>query len=183
MKSPSCNENRIVSTGVQNGNGVYWNTLEDTFAASLGWENHIEECKGQCVNCHCNHGGGVCTCNPPCKEYDPDPDCHDNCYCDNGDDTILFGGWKKDNENLWGPKEPTKKSDFSAIYNQNENIIQVVKSSWVMDCHHCSPCYPGQGDIDTPGDSCLAYVLPPDFLSDDFLEENKKRMVQIRKGN
>jgi hypothetical protein len=36
-----------------------------------------------------------------------------------------------------------------------------------------------QGNIDTPGDEMLSYCLPPDEMSDEWLEENKDRIVLL----
>ena len=41
-----------------------------------------------------------------------------------------------------------------------EITTQVVASEWVAKCRMCSPCFPGQGDLDSPGDF-LTYSLPP----------------------
>jgi len=57
--------------------------------------------------------------------------------------------------------------EFSAIYNTNDNVIQVVKSKYVSLCHYCSPCYPNQGNLDTEGD-LVAYQLPPDCFDDEY---------------
>ena len=59
--------------------------------------------------------------------------------------------------------KPEPKAEYSAIV--GEIYTQVVRSKWVIRCALCSPCYPGQGDPDTPGEF-LAYTLPPDVIGD-----------------
>jgi hypothetical protein len=71
-------------------------------------------------------------------------------------DTWLYGYIKNDqNEYVFDDT-----ADFSCIINNNENTIQVTRSSFYGKCFHCSPCYPNQGDLHTPGD-LTAYHLPP----------------------
>ena len=50
-------------------------------------------------------------------------------------------------------------SEYSLIV--GETYTQVVWSKQTKRCTLCSPCYPGQGDLDTPGDF-LSYDLPPE---------------------
>jgi hypothetical protein len=77
---------------------------------------------------------------------------------DGSESTLLIGDWKKDEQGLY---EPDKEGEYSAIV--NESTTQVVWSKFTKRCALCSPCYPGQGDLDTPGE-WLAYTLPPDLI-------------------
>jgi hypothetical protein len=78
--------------------------------------------------------------------------------------TQLYGSWKKD-EN--GQYEPDLNGEYAAIYDSNDNIIQVVWSKNIFKaCRRCSPCYPGQGDLDADGFDYLCYCLPLDCLSE-----------------
>lgn len=70
----------------------------------------------------------------------------------------LIGGWRK----VDGFFEPDTDTEYSAIVRAGSNVTQVIHSNWAQPCHKCSPCYPGQGDLDTSGDYYLAYTLPPD---------------------
>jgi hypothetical protein len=79
-------------------------------------------------------------------------------WMDSSDDTILIGSWKQDEQGLY---EPDKEGEYAAIV--NESTTQVVWSKFTKRCALCSPCYPGQGDLDTPGE-WLAYTLPPDLI-------------------
>jgi hypothetical protein len=83
------------------------------------------------------------------KEY------HDDCYYDDCPSYII--GYKKDEK---GEFVPDLTAEFSAIVNGNENTTQVTRSKWASRVRLCSPCYPGQGDLDTSGEY-LAYTLPP----------------------
>jgi hypothetical protein len=44
--------------------------------------------------------------------------------------------------------------------NGNENTTQITRSKWVSKTKLCSPCYPGQGDLNNSGEY-LVYTLPP----------------------
>lgn len=60
--------------------------------------------------------------------------------------------------------KPDPDAEYSAIV--GEVYTQVVRSKWAIRCALCSPCYPGQGDVETVGEF-LAYTLPPDVYEDD----------------
>jgi len=81
---------------------------------------------------------------------------HDDCY-DSGAGTTHLLGYKKDAK---GDYVPDLDAQFCAIVNGNENTIQVTYSKWVSRAALCSPCYPGQGDLENSGEY-LAYTLPP----------------------
>jgi len=170
-------------TGVHSGNDVEF-FYEDRDSISLAYEEHLKECKGQCINCYCNHKFGKCECRDvrpdykvPCTNYEPDEGCHDMCFCSNGDDTTLYGDWHKDRKSSkW--KEYNGKKEYSAIHNENYNTIQVVKSNWIAKSYACSPCYPGQADLDTTGD-LNGYCLPPELMKEEWVEENRGRLYFI----
>jgi len=73
-------------------------------------------------------------------------------FCEPDGDSLI-GAWKRKK----GLYEPDPKGDYSAIV--REDVIQVVKSKTTRTGALCSPCYPGQVDLDTPGDF-LGYCLP-----------------------
>jgi len=84
----------------------------------------------------------------------------DDCYCqdmwDCGDSTWLIGQWLKDSEGLY---YPDPEGEYAAIV--GEIYTQVVFSNNLKRCALCSPCYPGQGDLDSEGEF-LTYDLPKD---------------------
>ena len=88
---------------------------------------------------------------------------------------LLYGDWRKNKEGLYEPYEG--KYGFSLIDNRELFTLQVVKSKWYLPCRKTSPCYPGQGDLDSPlpEDEAdrLAYCLPPDW----FEEEDERRSL------
>jgi hypothetical protein len=94
-----------------------------------------------------------------------------------GGDT-LGGNWKKVN----GLYEPDKSGEYSAIFNRDQNTIQVIWSKHLIRCSSCSPCYPGQGDVDCKpgkyGDQ-RSYMLPPDMMTEEWVAENKDRFVKV----
>jgi hypothetical protein len=83
-----------------------------------------------------------------CKEED-----HDFCGPEERG-TVLIGFKEVD-----GMFEVDETAEYSAIV--GEIYTQVVRSKYISRCNGCSPCYPGQGDLDTEG-NFLTYTLPPD---------------------
>ena len=69
--------------------------------------------------------------------------------------------------------------EYAARYNPDHNTIQIIWSRYAISCRFCSPCYPGQGDIDSPGMETLAYCLPPELMSEEWWEENKDRIIKL----
>lgn len=91
----------------------------------------------------------------------------DSCNGCEIEQDYLIGGWCK----VDGFFEPDPDAEYSALVRADSNVTQVVRSNWVQPCHKCSPCYPGQGDLDTPGDYYLAYTLPPDVWGDNMPDD------------
>ena len=77
------------------------------------------------------------------------------------DSNVLIGKWKTDSD---GKYMPDKTGDYSAIV--RESVIQIVYSKNTTHANLCSPCYPGQADLDSEG-KYLAYTLPDDMLYND----------------
>lgn len=84
---------------------------------------------------------------------------HDDCWESQGDETVLIGKWKKSR----GKYAPDKSGDFAAIV--NEVYAQVVWSKTTKRVALCSPCYPGQGDLDSAGDY-LAFDFPAEMYQE-----------------
>lgn len=81
---------------------------------------------------------------------------HDDCYESNDETTYIVGDWIKNKE---GKYEPDPAGEYSAI--SSGTYSQVVRSKFVSRTTLCSPCFPGQGDLDTIGEF-LTYTLPED---------------------
>lgn len=91
--------------------------------------------------------------------------------CD-GSHTKLYGDWTISNNK---PTEqvvvlflkdgnyysPNKAGDWAGI--GTECVVQVVWSKYTQRAALTSPCYPGQCDLDTPGEF-LGYTLPPSLF-------------------
>lgn len=90
-------------------------------------------------------------------------------------ETQLYGSWLQDGEDKY---YPDPDGEYAMIYDSNNNIYQVIHSQYAIQCYHCSPCYPNQGDIDSEGD-LLAYCLPPDMMNEEWIEENKDRIIKL----
>lgn len=78
-------------------------------------------------------------------------------YNDLGDgpSTYLLG-WVRDGAGEYAPDET---QEYSAIVSYDSMTAQIVRSKWVTRGALCSPCYPGQVDLDTSGDF-LGYDFP-----------------------
>ena len=77
-------------------------------------------------------------------------------FCEQRGDQLL-GTWKRVRENHHLVYVPDPKGTYSAIL--REDVIQIILSKTTRTGALCSPCYPGQVDLDTPGDF-LGYCLP-----------------------
>jgi len=58
---------------------------------------------------------------------------------------------------------PDPDAEYSAVI--GDIYTQIVASKFWITAHHCSPCYPNQGDVDTDGIN-PTYMLPPDVVGD-----------------
>ena len=81
-----------------------------------------------------------------------------NDMYEGNDSNVLIGKWKTDEKGLYIPDED---GDYSAI--ARESVIQIVWSKNTAHGNLCSPCYPGQVDLDSEG-NYLAYTLPDDMM-------------------
>ena len=73
--------------------------------------------------------------------------------------TRIFGDWLQDDK---GKYYADPNGEFAAI--EREIYTQVVFSKTTKRCNLCSPCYPGQGDLNSKG-KFLTYCLP-DYLTE-----------------
>ena len=158
------------TTGVVDVGAVEWIHDEICNGIDLSWEEHLEECKGQCDDCHCNHDGG-CMCyggkaEGKAHKYKPCEGEHEHCGPQE-QGTVLIGSWKLDPET--DKYEPDETGEYAAIV--GEIYAQVVWSKTVVRVSSlCSPCYPGQADLDhdklvTEG-GFLCYDFPADMYDD-----------------
>lgn len=99
----------------------------------------------------------------------------DHSGCLVGEGIKLYGDWLRSGFSY----RPDPDGLFSAIVRPRRPTVQVVKSQFVISCSKASPCYPGQGDEDTPG-PLKAYCLPPDLMADRWLEENARRISKAK---
>lgn len=90
--------------------------------------------------------------------------------------TYLLGAWRKiPDGNIGAGKYEIDKSgkngDFAATFSSDSNNVSVDWSKTTTQCHHTSPCYVMSdgsgpcGDLDTKGDSVIAYTFPNDCFS------------------
>lgn len=84
-------------------------------------------------------------------------------YNDLGDGPCTYLlGWVRDDAGEYAPDE-TK--EYSAIVSYDTMTAQIVRSKWVSRGALCSPCYPGQVDLDSPG-AYLGYDFPEALYGD-----------------
>jgi len=81
---------------------------------------------------------------------------------DQPSDNWIIGDWKKDKDGLY---EPDITGEYAAIV--RESVVQVIWSKYVTKVKNlCSPCYPGQADVNSGKDEkegkFLSYNLPPE---------------------
>lgn len=77
----------------------------------------------------------------------------------------LYGDWAQGDDGLWGADHDGAMG-FAAIYDSNDNYLQVVWSRRTARGRMCSPCFPGQVDADTISEDGkqTCYVLPKELL-------------------
>jgi len=83
----------------------------------------------------------------------------DHCDCEVSSDCYLIGFDIIDQ----GEYTIDTDAEYSAIVGDTYCFIHASK--WVQKCALCSPCFPGQGDLDSTGEF-LAYTLPPEVWGD-----------------
>lgn len=73
----------------------------------------------------------------------------------------LIGNWKK----FMGKYVPDESGEYAAIVTDSTfNCIQVIWSKNTRKVKSmCSPCFPGQADLDSGDGNILAYDLPEDM--------------------
>ena len=95
---------------------------------------------------------------------------------------------------------PDEEAEYSAIC--REINTQIVRSTHAMLCAYCSPCYPDQGDLDTPRPdadesealdywhglyrapgAAIAYCPPPDVFGSLLTDEQRRAMRRLEGGN
>ncbi len=85
-------------------------------------------------------------------------------------DTYLIGDWKKNSDGKY-EIDRAGKEGYAATFSFYSNNISVEWSKTTRRCHHTSPCYVMAGgsgpcgDLDTDGDTVLAYDLPKEFYN------------------
>lgn len=140
-------DSSIPITGVINCNSVSSESLNDDMfyrsGINLSFENYKRDHEKFCDNDDCiaeDHG----------IEYE-------NYISEN--DTYLIN-YKLNEDDLYSP-------DISKEYCMvvSDVTIQVTYSKYAKNCNLCSPCFPGQGDLDSIG-KYLTYSLPVDYFDE-----------------
>lgn len=163
------------TTGVVSNGAPEWLHEAIHDGIDLAWEEHVAECRGVCNDCHCNHSGPLkngtkCQCyGKPKHKYDPRDD-HDGCGPEESGTVLAGKGWKRVegpghknfDKGAWDERmfevgrgakmygyavDRTSGNEFAAIV--GEIYTQVVWSETVVRVRSlCSPCYPGQADVE-----------------------------------
>ena len=128
-------------TGVLNINNIEW-IIDDILT---GIDTNFIEHKKNCNDCEIDDNG---------NKY------HDICYQSDSLEGYLVGFILNE---VTGKYDIDYTKEYSYIV--NEDTIQIVHSKYVSLCSLCSPCYPGQGDADSPG-KYLTYTLDEDIFGE-----------------
>lgn len=160
--------------GVMTGNKLAWEYIDDEICPTC--EEAYEDIKGNEVCPEC--GGdlvekseGYIECEECLEEWD-EQDALDRVEC--FDHTKLIGDWKKDEDGLY---EPDTEKEFAAIVTSSPfNCVQVVWSKFTTKVRAmCSPCFPGQADLDSGEGNIIAYTLPDYLLANqEFIDVEKE---------
>ena len=103
-------------------------------------------------------------------DYDEKQYLLDFIECDSSH-TKIFGDWIFDAKTK--QYDIDKNGEFSAI--ENESTVQIIWSKYTKHGALCSPCYPGQVDLDSSG-SYLGYTLPKELL----LHKTTKKYIRAQ---
>lgn len=126
----------IPTTGVLNSNNILWECIDDEIC--LTCEEYYQEIEED-----------------DSLDEDEKQSELDWSECDSSH-TRIFGDWILDtNTHQYTPDK--EHGEFAAI--ENESTVQVIWSIFTKRGALCSPCYPGQIDLDSAGDF-LGYTLP-----------------------
>lgn len=100
---------------------------------------------------------------------DEDDDLPDDFY-DGGfgiGEELLVGQWKQGEDGKYEPDTEDPGFEYAAIYDSDTDVCQVVASKWVAGvAAMCSPCYPGQADLDSGPGEIKAYCFPIDMYDE-----------------
>ena len=149
----------MVKTGVISIHSFDINMLDQMISdgIDLGWRQYVRE-----------------------QGIDPDSPEADKVECDGDleDNTYLYGLIPTDNEDPFIEVDEDKydldpEKDFAAILRMDSQVIQIIHSKFYVDgCNICSPCYPGQANLNESG-SEQGYAPPPEYLlSNDVIPES-----------
>lgn len=128
-KAAVATQEPFVVTGVMNGNDIEWEWVGNEYT---------------CIDCDEWESAWLKD-NPDATPDEADEYFYHNWSCENH--THLYGDWKKDDDGLWDV-DKNGSDGYAFIYDSNNNTVQVAWSKLVKWTWPCSPCYPGQGDVD-----------------------------------
>lgn len=110
-------------------------------------------------------------------EYEAEnPDAEDFEY--DGERGTMLIGFRFNDETKQYEEDPD--AEYSAIVDYDGHYTtQVTASKYAVECNRCSPCYPGQGNIDDEGGRCYVAFCPPSDVYGDHDEMDKNRIFRI----
>lgn len=150
-------------TGVISIHNVEWEWIDDEICPTC--ERIYEEIENNDVCPEC--GGDLVEkardyieCEECLEEWDKDY-ALDMVEC--SDHEKLIGDWQKNKDGLW---EPNETGEFAAIATSSTfSCVQVVWSKYTTKVRAmCSPCFPGQADLDSGEGNIETYTLPEYLL-------------------
>lgn len=154
--------------GVMSANKLAWECVDDEICTECEYEvSHFYDCP-ECGGSSLpalnvdTDGEGERICMECNFVFEVDEDELFDMPCEH-DGGRIFGNWKKNSDGLW---EPDKEKEFAAILTSSSfNCVQVVWSKFTTKVRAiCSPCFPGQADLDSGEGEILAYCLPEELI-------------------
>lgn len=92
-----------------------------------------------------------------CEKYKAEGECDCMDYAETDITYYADAEWQKGEDGLWDAPGATMK-----FASNDRGYVQVLLSPHTERHGKCSPCYPGQADLDAEGD-LLCYAVPPDM--------------------
>lgn len=172
--------NNLIKAGVVQANNLEWIWDDVTNGDDIGWLEYASEYPDD----------------SPELEY----------YEGQGDTLIGFKKCNRNNKEAWFAHKgkyssfafrPDPDAEYSAIYRSDSNVLQVVRSNWIRLSPFCSPCYPDQGNLDSPPDAAgggmsytlsfqtgpvWAYTVPPELVGEYGDQQLKHTAVRFHES-
>ena len=152
-------------TGIVNANSLYDDLFQDCLndGIDLTWEAYLDELQEQLKT-----------------DYPDADDAEFEELLQEASEQVefesrafLLGAWVKDEKGEYIIDKSGKHGNYALSYNTGSGNVAVEWSILTTSCNNTSPCYVMSdgsgpcGDLNTPGNSVIAYTLPADMFRKD----------------